>query len=29
MVIDWNRDGVVEYEDFISFFDEWLANVAP
>lgn len=29
MVIDWNSDGIVEYEDFISFFDEWLANVAP
>lgn len=28
-VVDWNRDGTVAYEDFISFFDEWLANVEP
>ncbi|MBN2182112.1 MAG: proprotein convertase P-domain-containing protein [Sedimentisphaerales bacterium] len=28
-VVDWNRDGTVAYKDFISFFDEWLANVAP
>ena len=28
-VVDWNRDGIVEYEDFISFFDEWLEIVAP
>lgn len=28
-VVDWNRDGIVEYEDFISFFDKWLEIVAP
>ncbi len=28
-VVDWNRDGIVEYDDFISFFDEWLESVAP
>jgi len=28
MVVDWDRDGIVEYDDFISFFDMWLENAA-